>query len=237
MGKRVRSVKAAKRVDGCDECGEAHRMPDGLPGCTAHRSSSGRSVRCKARPVNGSPVCKTHGGVAKQTKAAGLARIQFAQAEGEIAALLRAVDLPEQHPIDGLLEAVRHTGAMMRMLGYFVSQLKRDPTVNTYVTEDGVEKVAADDALWGVNHVGDTAPHVLVGLYEKWVALHVRACKTALEAGIDERRIRLEEQQTDVMFEAVSAGMRALNLTPDQRTIFNQAVADSLRGMKVLEAG
>lgn len=153
----------------------------------------------------------------------------FANTEGQVAELLRECDLPEQHPIDGLLEVVRHTGAMMRLLGYLVSELDLEPDISTHKTEDGVIKVADDKAIWGLNHNEDQASHILVSMYGQWSDRYARACKLALDANIDERMVRNAEQTSQVVYIAVTRALEAATLTPTQAAAFSKTLAQELR--------
>lgn len=233
--------KAADRVDGCEKCGEAHRSPKGLPQCVGHvRSEGGR--RCRRSPIRGGTVCSKHGGSTPQLREK-IERQRYLEArEGEIAQLLEACDLPNQHPIEGLLEVVRHSGQMYRMLGGLVSDLKTDPTTDNAIVGmddngDPVYKpVYGDDGIWGVDHNGNQVEHVLVALYEKWTGIYARACKMALDAGIDERRVQLAEQTTETMFTAVTRALAAVALSPSDRDAFTAALAAELRTVGVESA-
>lgn len=231
----------ADRVDGCEVCGEAHRSPTGQPQCVAHlRNQNGR--RCRRSPTPGGKVCTLHGGKTPLL----LERIEkqrFIEArEGEVAQLLEACDLPQQHPIEGLLSVVAHSGKMYRMLEGLVGDLKTDPTVDHVIlgmNDDGepvTRPVYGDDGLWALDAQGNQAPHVLMVLYEKWTAIYSRACKMALDAGIDERRVQLAEQTTETMFNAVTRAMTAISLQPELRDAFSKALAAELRTVGVERA-
>ena len=224
----------ATRIDGCDKCGEAHRSPTGLPQCAGHVKSEGNR-RCRRSPNNGTHVCSKHGGATPQLREK-LERAQYLEArEGEIAQLLDVCDLPDQHPIEGLLSVVRHSGQMYRMLGSLVGDLRTDPTVDHVLlgmTDGGdpvYKAVYGDDGLWALDAQGNQKEHVLVALYEKWTAIYSRACKMALDAGIDERRVQLAEQTTETMFNAVNRALNAVAFTPELRDAFNRALAAELR--------
>lgn len=243
MSGNSRQRKRAERVNGCEQCGKAHRKEDGSPLCIGHRS--GRpDVPCGRSPIKGGTVCPSHGGSLGHVKSKALERITFASAEGEIAALLRSVDMPDQHPIEGLLEWVRHSSAMYRMLGHMVAELKRDPSIRVFATVDdkGKEhtvKIADEDGIWGVSHTGDAVPHVLVTLYRQWGETAAKAMKLALDAGIDERLVRIAENQTDEVFSALSRAVLVADLAPEQRQALMTALAEELRkmhgGPKVVE--
>lgn len=76
------------------------------------------------------------------------------------------------HPVEVLVDAVRRSAAMVALLGGLVGEL---------------------DAVHRLDHEGVQRPDVLVLLYGTWVDRSARAAKLALDAGVEERQVRLEE--------------------------------------------
>jgi len=215
----------------CPRCDKHHVRPDGKPSCNGHQRGVRPYQPCGRRPTPGAAVCILHGSRTPQVASKAALRVEFAKQEGQVAALLRECDLPEQHPIDGLLEVVRHTGAMMRLLGSLVAQLDLEPgEVKIAITDSGdVTKYTTDDAIHGYNHMGDQAPHVLLLLYGMWADRYGRACKLALDANIDERLVRNAESTSDAVFQAVTVALEKANLTPVQSAEFSKTLAAELR--------
>lgn len=225
----------------CEKCGEIHRSPTGLPQCAGHVKSEGNR-RCRRSPMNGTHVCSKHGGTTPQLLEK-IERGRYLEArEGEIAQLLDVCDLPNQHPIEGLLSVVRHSGQMFRMLEGLVGELKTDPTVDYVILgmndegEPVTRPVYGDDGLWALDAQGNQREHVLLALYEKWTGIYSRACKMALDAGIDERRVQLAEQTTETMFNAVNKALSSVAFTPELRDAFTRALASELRTVGVAQA-
>lgn len=186
----------------------------------------------------GGSVCYSHGGHTPAVRAKAKRRIEFAQTEGAVAELLREVDMPAQHPIDGLLEVVRHSGAMMRLLGHLVAGLALHPTdmdESWSMDEDGNLRIRQEGSLYGPTSSGDAGVSVLVTLYEKWTGVYARACKLALDANIDERLVRNAEQTSEVMFRAISEALESGDLSPAQREAIVGSLAASLRKYGPLE--
>lgn len=155
-------------------------------------------------------------------------------AQGEIGQLMREVDVPDQHPVEGLLEVVRVSGSMMRLLTIKVGELAEEPSIDEVLIEgkDGslsTKRVAGDDAFWGLNYQGEMAPHIYVQLLKTWTERYERACKTALEAGIEERLVRNAEQTSNVMFTAVQSAMSQADLTDAQKATFVKTLAGELQ--------
>jgi hypothetical protein len=65
--------------------------------------------------------------------------------------------------------------------------------------------------------------------YERWASLYMRACKTALDADIDERLVRNATATSNSFFRALSTALDAAQLGPEQRVAFTEAMAKELR--------
>jgi hypothetical protein len=218
----------------CEKCGRIHVTHWGTPACHGHISGSDPLRPCTKAPRKGRLFCRSHGGNhiagAKQLEQ----KLALMEAEGEIAQLMREVDLPDQHPIDGLLEVVRVSGAMMRLLTIKVGELEEEPQTRTVfepVGKDGIKERTVDegDGFYGFNKDSEMVPHVYVQLLRLWTERYERACKTALDAGIEERRIRLAEDTADTFFTALSKAVAAAELTPTQMEALTRALAKELR--------
>jgi len=203
------------------------------PSCTAH-ARTGKA--CTNAPVAGSHVCRMHGGATPLAKKAAAQRLSLMAAEGEIATLMRQVDVPDQHPIDGLLEVVRVSGAMMRLLTIKVGELDHKPgDVELAVSEEGDLLERAKHGFWMPNAQREMVAHTYVQLLGTWSERYARACKLALDANIDERLVRNAEQTSEMMFRAVREALEAAALTPVQRDALLGSLADSLRRYAPLE--
>jgi hypothetical protein len=214
----------------CKKCDLPH-LRDGKRTCRAHLKSG---KMCRQWPLNGSVVCKTHGGSAPQAKAAAAKRVERHFVEGKIGFLLKqqGIDMPKQHPLDGLLEVVRRSGGMMRLLEGMVGELGVDVDEEPQLwgmREDGSPMFKMPKNIYGRNHVGDGAPHVLVEMYHQWMMTYARACKLALDANIDERMVRQATLTSDLYFTAFRNSVQAAQLDPEQAKRFSVALAAELR--------
>lgn len=224
---------ADKEICKKEGCGKIHVQSNGAPACRGHLSGDGVTP-CRRPPIAGGFVCRTHGGALTRTKVAAAQRLALMSAQGEIADLMRQCDVPEQHPIDGLLEVVRISGAMMRLLTVKVGELAEDPTIEDVLVENnsgdlGVKRRAGEDAFWGLNAQGEMVPHTYVQLLRIWTERYEKACKTALDAGIEERRIRLAEDTTETFFNALSKAIAIAGLDPAMQAALKTALAGELR--------
>lgn len=219
----------------CRQCGKEHITHYNKPACKAH-SASDPTKPCRKAPLDGSSVCRSHGGASPLAVAKAKERRSLMSAEGEIATLMREVDLPDQHPIDGLLEVVRVSGAMMRLLTIKVGELRHEPgDVELSVSEEGDLLERPAQGFWMPNHQREMIPHSHVQLLRIWTERYERACKTALDANIDERLVRNAEQTSDTMFKALGDALDSAELTPVQRDSIVASLAASLRKLGPLE--
>jgi len=147
---------------------------------------------------------------------------------GDVAELLAALDIPDLHPMDGLLEAVRLSGSMMRMFQVLVGELPEKPTFETRLV-DGILTDVVVSGIWGYDHNADQAPHVLMNLLTMWTDRYTRSCKMALDAGIDERMVRNAETTSATFLAAFDRALKTVNLTEVQRIAVSQAMAREVR--------
>jgi hypothetical protein len=230
---RGESAAARARVRGepCRRCGEHHVNAKGQPTCNGHRRGVRPWKPCNKAPLRGAAVCQLHGALTPKVKQNADARLLWMDVEGEVGRLLEECDLPDQHPIDGLLEVVRNAGAMMRLLGSLCATLDLDA---------GEVKLAIDDAnvtrytdgehgIYGYNTRGDQTTHILVTMWGQWADRYARACKLALDANIDERLVRNAEATSNVVFMAVERALQSANLDPAQAKAFSTTLAGELR--------
>lgn len=164
----------------CSKGRAPHVTVTGHPACVGHGKRTGKC--CENAPMKGQQVCRMHGGSAPQAKAAAERRLARARLEGEIGDLLAEVEaeVAGMAPAEALAVAQGRAAAMGELLA------------RALLTVD-----AGD--LWGPNHLGDGAPHVAVEMLGEWNDRLARIAKAAADAGIDERRVRLEEAQVVLM--------------------------------------
>ena len=196
-------------------------------------------VKCKARkqdgtacgayPIRGAEVCRVHGGRAPQVKAAAARRLAAQAAEQAVRTLGLAVDIS---PTEALLEEVRWTAGHVAWLRSRVQELAEGPT-HRRVTFDGededlLETPGQRGALtWGTTKVktgGDDAgttqeakPSIWYELYARERTHLIKVCDAAIRAGVEERRVRLAEQQGDLLALAIRRILDAFGLADDPR--------------------
>jgi hypothetical protein len=154
---------------------------DDTPRCTA---TNGRGERCKRRPILGGTVCPTHGGKAPQVRAAAERRVIEQTARAEVVLFGGRRDI---HPADALLELVQWTAGEVDYWRHRVRLLDEDALTwgVTKVKEGGDDRGTTEEAKPNIAYV------MLVDASNRLE----RYSTAALKAGVDERRVRLAEQQ------------------------------------------
>lgn len=212
-------------MSACSKCRRRHVTRYNLPACTGHRAFDGPGVRlpkpvpCKNPPMHGQHVCRYHGGAAPQNLAAG-AR---AHGEEQAAKAMRRFGGPiDTTPTEALLDAVRWTAGYVAWLRDKVAEIDADRKLVWGVTK---KKSGGDDR--GVTReAGANAWLVLLGT---WHDKLVRVCAEAIRAGIEERRVRLAEQQGALVADVIKRILDDLGLSDDQVALVSEVVPRHLR--------
>jgi hypothetical protein len=182
-------------------------------------------------------VCTAHGGRAPQVKAAQERRRQEAAAAAVVATLGLQVDIS---PTEALLEEVRWTAGHVQWLRRKVQELEDQALIwGTTRTETEMGASLQIDVTGGdvagvgsvpANKVIQTAaPSLWYDLYERERKHLVAVASAALKAGVEERRVRLAEQQGDLVAEVIRRILEALNLTAEQQALVPIIVPQQLR--------
>ena len=194
--------------------------------CKATAKSTGQ--RCQAWAMAGSEVCRVHGGRAPQVKAAAKRRLAEQAAQQAVRTLGLPVDIS---PTEALLEEVRWTAGHVAWLRSRVQELAEEPT-HRHVSYDGEDEELLETPrrgalTWGTTKVktgGDDAgttqeakPSVWYELYTRERTHLIKVCDAAIRAGVEERRVRLAEQQGDLLALAIRQILEAFGLADDPR--------------------
>lgn len=175
--------------------------------------------------------CKRHGGsTSSHTKRANL---QIVQAECE------RLSIPvETNPDDALLDELYRTKGWVNTYEAAVNELELHPEADRYIPgdEDGDGHwERGDGGVYGrMYHLtgmptGEAKPHVLVELLFRERKHFADVAVAALRANIDERRVKIAEDQADMVHRAFEAALEAMNATPEQRQDGRRAYVGHLR--------
>lgn len=178
---------------------------------------------CQREASAGMLVCVTHGAKTPQAIRKRDRRLRREKALSLVADLLDECEIHDEDPVEGLLEAVRRCGAMMRLLGELTGELE----TNAGDLEEG--SIGGAKYLWGWDHLGDQAPNVLVQLYGQWTDRYARACKLAVDANISEELVRIADRESTHMLDAFVRAVRSVGLDHKQQEQLRLALARELR--------
>jgi hypothetical protein len=181
---------------------------------------------CQGHAVRGMDKCIIHCTKLERQKAR---QATFMKRNGrEVAELMWSLDI-EMSPLDGLLEAVQMCGTMSRMFQLLVSELPEEPYTDTIVSADGTPVEVERPGLWGHDHNWDQSAHILLELQQVWTDRYMRACKMALDAGIDERMVRNAESTSGIFLTAFERALRSMPLSDDVKRNLSEAMAREVR--------
>lgn len=177
--------------------------------CTARRKRDGE--RCTQTPVKGATVCFRHGGAAKQVREKGAQRV----AEQRAADAVRKLNItPVTNPIDALAALAGEITALKDHLRAEFERL----TALRYEGGAGSEQIRGE-----------------LQAYQAALRDTMNVLSVITRLGIDERQVRLAEQQADLIVQAIDAIVGALGLTAEQHARV-PAVAERVLRELVAEA-
>lgn len=201
-----------------------------IPGrCGARLRGTDPPRYCKLHPVPGGARCtRFHGGKAPQVRAAAAVRYTrdqaLAAARSELARLGGAyVDLD---PLDGLLDLYREAAWNVEVLRVAIGDLR--PVVDEHGAIAIPEQVVHFEK--GGTHV-PAAEHILVAMYDRERDRAARYAKLCLEAGVEERRVKVAEQDAQRLGRAFGAALDDVGdlMSSEARTALQKALAGRLR--------
>ncbi|WP_433460709.1 HGGxSTG domain-containing protein [Micromonospora sp. CA-248212] len=190
--------------------------------CGAKARSTGHG--CKRSPVPGATRCRLHGGASPQV----LRKVERQQQERALAEAVATYGLAlDVSPTEALLDEVKWTAGHVAWLRARVQELEASALswgVRSIVDKEGGE-------FPGVDTTEAAAPHVLLDLYQRERKHLVDVCAKALQAGIEERRVRLAESQGALLADVIRRILGDLNLSPEQTALVGEVVPRHLRAV------
>ena len=193
------------------------------PGRRCQAQSKQTGEQCKAWAVPGALVCRHHGGNAPQVQRKAAENLAAEAARRAAQTLAVPIDTtPEQALID---EVKRAAG----MVAFYQARIEE------------VDEADRDALVWGMTK-HDTSGEFPGPTYEAtpntWLQLWnqerdrlVRVSAAAIKAGIEERRVKLAEQEGALVAAVIRRILDSLNLTPEQSALVPVIVPKELRAL------
>lgn len=197
----------------CGRCGRVHRF------CKAHNREG---LPCGRGARDGMEVCKSHGGGNPQA----VAKVAQRKAEEQAARDARNFGYPiEVDPKEALLSELHMTFGVVQWIREQVNTLGIEDIVwGTTKVEEGVDRGDSTDL-----EISEAGINLWVQLWQKERKHLLDVTKACIAAGIEERRVRIAEQQGVLLASVVKAVLDRLALTPDQQAQVATVVPEELR--------
>jgi hypothetical protein len=201
--------------------------PDGRRRCQA-RSKTSDGAQCGTFAMRGQDVCRSHGGATKQARAKAQERLTEEKARTLVETYGRKV---ETTATEALLDEVQWTAGHVAWLRERVQEIELTATGadGQHPLVWGVTREKSGGQDWGKTE--EAAPNIWLKLYQTERAHLVKVCSEAIKAGIEERRIKLAEQQGELVAHAIRAILADLNLNPEQQAKVPEVVPRHLRAL------
>lgn len=177
--------------------------------------------------------CKWHGGSTPNHRRSAAIELQRRACDR------LGIPVPPEEGDPGalLLGAVREAAGNVEFYRSLVEELPTHPEPGRWETDaTGIRYFRqGDPGVYGPTYhqsgipTGEAKPHILVVLYNEERDRLVRYSKEALAAGVEERRIRLEEADARDLMTAFSKGIHAAKLSPEQTEVLRREFANHLR--------
>jgi hypothetical protein len=180
--------------------------------CTATAKSTGK--RCARAALDGTNVCFYHGAEAPQVKQAAIKRVSERKALQKAERWLARQGYEQiDDPLGELVNLASEATAYRELFRAQVDRLMEADEVR-YEHRAG-EQLRAEMALW------ERAADRCLKVYSEIVRL-----------GIAERQVRIREAEIVLMAQAIRNILGRLELSPKQKTIAGQVVAEELRAIE-----
>jgi hypothetical protein len=201
--------------------------PDGHRRCQ-RRSKNRDGAQCGGVAMRGQDVCRFHGGASPQARAKAKERLTEEKARKAMATYGRKA---ETTATEALINEVQWTAGHVEWLRERVQEIE-DSAVGTDGQHPLVwgkvrEKTGGQD--WGQTE--EAGPNIWLRLYQDERDHLVKVCSAAIKAGIEERRVRLAEQQGQLVAQAIRAILDDLGLTVEQQAKVPEIVPRHLRAL------
>ncbi|WP_037616436.1 hypothetical protein [Streptomyces aureus] len=217
--------------------GHGRELPEGFEEFRADgnrrcwsRSKKSNGEQCGAPAMLGQNICHHHGGSAPQSIRAAKERLSEERARKLVATYGRKI---ETTATEALLDEVQWTAGHVAWLRERVQEIEEGAVA------DGTD--GAHPLVWGVTRektggedhgvTSEASPNVWLKLYQQERTHLVKVCEAAIRAGIEERRVRLAEEQGALVAQVIRLILADLDLTAEQRQRVPEIVPRHLRAL------
>ena len=192
--------------------------------CSAKRRNG---EGCGAWAVKGATVCRMHGGSSPQARAAAARRVQEEKAAKAAQRLAQPI---ETDPSQALLDLVSSAAGEVAYWRNRVDEIQdRDEKRLT----SGLTKITEGKDRGGVTTLR-TVETIAAIEYRMWTAAQDRLAQyatAALRAGVEERRVRLAEDQGALVAQVIRRILDRLDLSEWQAEMVGSVVPEELRAL------
>lgn len=152
--------------------------------------------------------CWLHGGASPQAEVTGVVRLARREA------LVMGTPIDDLAPEEALLECIRITGGEVRYASERIAELDQAEAVGpTVSTRPLKEEKGAESLHERVEEHGPPAVHIWIEVRHKAMDRLVNYTKVAIAAGLEERRVKVAEQQGALLARAVRGILKDLGVS------------------------
>lgn len=192
--------------------------------CKAHRRDG---QQCGNAPIKGATVCRMHGGSIPAVKAKAAERVAEEKAESAMRLFAAPVDID---PANALLELVQWTAGEVRYWRAEVARIAEDDVeALTWGKTQTVEGTGPQGPVDTETH--EATPPVAYRMLNDAQDRLAKYATAALRAGVDERRVKLAEDQGSAVAGAIRRILERLDLLEWQAELVPTIVPEELRAL------
>lgn len=192
--------------------------------CWATSKRTGR--QCGAWPINGTKVCRMHGGGNKQSKAKNQRTKEEERLKRVAARLGTPVDGAD--PAQVLLDQVASKAAEVEWLKRQVELIETDEAL-FWSTQKELTRDTPQGTI--TEEVKEAGQHIIYSILHKSQDQLVRFSEATLRAGVEERQVRAAERTGEQFEKVLMALLAGINATPEQLQIASTEIPRILRDM------
>jgi hypothetical protein len=209
---------------GCAHHGDSH------PRCTAH-NRAGKA--CGGLPVDGTNVCRMHGGTTPNAQRVVKERRQ----EAEIREMARTLGVPiDVDPKDAILQEIAWCAGHVAWYRSRVQALDPDALIRGPRSEQLTVRTGFQAGEQTTTDSGNDV-NLFLRLYNEERDRYQRLCLQAIKVGIEERRIRLEESKADLLVQGlewmIGEARTRLDLSEAAVAALTDVVAEAMQRIDV----